>query len=1026
MPTKITYKSNPIATIRGQQTATIKCSGKKMTDDLVIETNEVATIDISDTTAIASDVLQGKEFYTAEEVKVEGTIPTIEATNREITTLSGVHYEQGYYNNAWDVAISQTEQAKIIPQNIKSGVDILGVTGILEEGGGSDITLNGVIEQYKVEAGETVNAGDFIEFVTKYASGTIVQNGYLNAVGLSESKILICYYSGGNKFQVVKIEGNNLFVGEVFNFAGGVYYSIDKLSDTNVIFTYISSQNLYGALLTINDTSISSSEAVLIQSGLTMTSGYYKCKVIALTTNKAIVVYCGANNYFSARILTISDSIIVGGLYPVGNLAIGKKVYFIEGVKLNDDKIVVIATACRNDISSASFNNYIAVVNVNGVTISSGEWNVIRTSPADIAITALTETEVLVAFAYNSSSSASYYYVHAYKIDGESFTLESSSTATVSGNTSTGQKGHIEIMRLSPTKAIMAVYKYLSASPSYYYYFYPITYSESAITFGTSIRVGAISTYNDINNTPLYSPLKLIALSDKSCFVYYDGNYKSYTLEDDTLIENTVNSFSVKTATSNLYIGGLAKTSGVGGETIDVYRVPKVVFVALNLTNVTSTQYSTSMSQLETQTITITANEGYLLPETIVVSGADYTWNSSNGVLVISNPTSNVNISITGQQITLSAPTITIIENTLTITDTSGLATSYDILVDGAVQTTISLTTFDMTILGLSGGTYSITVVAKADGYGDSVESNAISYVVEEASGFTVEISSGVQGYMRCYDGQNQDAPELGYAEPYGTKTFTVTSGYLFGVGNDQEISAPSVTGGVTLIESNVGGFSPTYLFSVTGDGSISGGLWGCYAKGTQITLADGSTKNVEDITYSDELLVWDFDKGDYATAKPLWIKKAETATYYYNIKFESGDDIKLIGSNGNCHRLFSIEDGEFVYANKLVGKEVYTQFGADKVISCEVVNESVEFYNIITDYHINCFANEVLTSCRYNNIYPISNMKFVKDNRDIIPFESYDVPIEYYNGMRLGEQTIDIEKTNKYVSNLISLKDEK
>lgn len=290
-----------------------------------------------------------------------------------------------------------------------------------------------------------------------------------------------------------------------------------------------------------------------------------------------------------------------------------------------------------------------------------------------------------------------------------------------------------------------------------------------------------------------------------------------------------------------------------------------------------------------------------------------------------------------------------------------------------------------------------------------------------DTSGFTVEISCG-QGYMYCYDGQNQDAPELGYAEAYGgTKTFTVTSGYLFGVGSDQEISAPIASGGVSLVSAN----GVSYLFSVTGNGSISGGFWGCYAKGTQITLADGSTKNVEDITYSDELLVWDFDKGDYATAKPLWIKKAETATQYYDIQFESGNSIKLVGNNGNCHRLYSIEDGGFVYANELVGKEVYTQSGVDKVISCEVVEEPVEFYNIITDYHMNCFANTTLTSCRYNNIYPISNMKFVKDDRDVVPFEAYNVPIEYYNGMRLGEQIIDIEKTNKYIEKLINLKKE-
>ena len=47
--------------------------------------------------------------------------------------------------------------------------------------------------------------------------------------------------------------------------------------------------------------------------------------------------------------------------------------------------------------------------------------------------------------------------------------------------------------------------------------------------------------------------------------------------------------------------------------------------------------------------------------------------------------------------------------------------------------------------------------------------------------------------------------------------------------------------------------------------------------------------------------------------------------------------------------------------------------------------------------------------------------MKFVKDDRQIIPFEDYNVPVEYYDGMRLGEQSYEIDKTNRYVANLIS-----
>ncbi|MBQ9416778.1 MAG: hypothetical protein IJU20_08080 [Clostridia bacterium] len=47
------------------------------------------------------------------------------------------------------------------------------------------------------------------------------------------------------------------------------------------------------------------------------------------------------------------------------------------------------------------------------------------------------------------------------------------------------------------------------------------------------------------------------------------------------------------------------------------------------------------------QTFTITPQEGYGLPETIAVSGADYTYNNETGVVTISNPTGNVTVSAT-------------------------------------------------------------------------------------------------------------------------------------------------------------------------------------------------------------------------------------------------------------------------------------------------------------------------------------------------------------------------------------------
>ena len=189
---------------------------------------------------------------------------------------------------------------------------------------------------------------------------------------------------------------------------------------------------------------------------------------------------------------------------------------------------------------------------------------------------------------------------------------------------------------------------------------------------------------------------------------------------------------------------------------------------------------------------------------------------------------------------------------------------------------------------------------------------------------------------------------------------------------------------------------------------------WSCLAEGTQITLADRTTKAIEDITYEDELLVWDFDRGEFASAKPLWIKKLEIAYQYNLLKFENGAELKTIDQ----HRIFNKELGKFSYPmtdDTPIGTTTFTDNGTEtKLISKEIVNESVAYYNVITDYHMNLFANGILTSCRFSNLYNIKNMKYVKDNRKLIPKEEYpNVPDKYYHGLRLAEQPKEANRGN-------------
>ena len=283
----------------------------------------------------------------------------------------------------------------------------------------------------------------------------------------------------------------------------------------------------------------------------------------------------------------------------------------------------------------------------------------------------------------------------------------------------------------------------------------------------------------------------------------------------------------------------------------------------------------------------------YLLPDTITVEGAEYTWTKSSGTLVLNNPTSNITITIAG------------------------------------VETT--------------GTKYTINVVNRGN-------------------------------YSMAF---YQDGNELTIDE---TGSFKASAGTVTGsTGANYMDSATVCTGGVSVDKP----YSTSPTFTITGDGSITV-YPACMIEGTQITLANGTTKAIEDITYDDELLVWNFYDGKFDKAKPTWIKVVEVAPRYNLVKFSNGSEVGFVGAGGEkgYHRIFNKEAKAFTHTGVADTPNGTTTFAQDEtfptVISQEVVEKEVKFYNVITDKHYNLFANGILTSCRLSNKYRIEDMRYV------------------------------------------------
>lgn len=87
--------------------------------------------DTSDATATAAEILATKTAYKAGS-KLTGTMPNIGAQTSTITTKAqAVAIQQGYHDGSGTVSIATTEQAKLIADNIREGVTILGVVGTM-------------------------------------------------------------------------------------------------------------------------------------------------------------------------------------------------------------------------------------------------------------------------------------------------------------------------------------------------------------------------------------------------------------------------------------------------------------------------------------------------------------------------------------------------------------------------------------------------------------------------------------------------------------------------------------------------------------------------------------------------------------------------------------------------------------------------------------------------------------------------------------------------------------------------------
>lgn len=146
-----------------------------------------------------------------------------------------------------------------------------------------------------------------------------------------------------------------------------------------------------------------------------------------------------------------------------------------------------------------------------------------------------------------------------------------------------------------------------------------------------------------------------------------------------------------------------------------------------------------------------------------------------------------------------------------------------------------------------------------------------------------------------------------------------------------------------------------------------------CIVSGTLITLADGSKKKIEDITFDDYILVFNHETGQLDFTKMLFISHNNQEFDDYEIldlRFSDGSNLRIVQE----HVLFDSTLNEYVVINKnnvndYIGHKFYTTefVNGNYITECitldsyEIYRDNVKIYCPVTAFHMNCFANDLL-----------------------------------------------------------------
>jgi hypothetical protein len=250
---------------------------------------------------------------------------------------------------------------------------------VREHGGsfGGGMRLNGTEETYKIRAGDTINIGDFVDYINgeigthdAWSDGwnpegvlviTAGKVGYMSATQLDSTRALIVYEDRNNSLyataRVATINGNQITLGTPLVFFNGQpsYVKVIKV-DTDKALAVWNSTSGKAVVLSISGTTVTAGTVIDYQ------STYYGNfpQLCLLDVNKVILMNGSASDLMGI-VITISGTTITAG--PRSNIIPGTTTSYFRITKMTINHFLVV-------YANGSGYCYVSLFTTSGTTIS--------------------------------------------------------------------------------------------------------------------------------------------------------------------------------------------------------------------------------------------------------------------------------------------------------------------------------------------------------------------------------------------------------------------------------------------------------------------------------------------------------------------------------------------------------------------------------------------------------------------------------------------------------------------------------